>query len=579
MRGSSRLRLVGTVARGDARLAPDVEHHPSLERALSAHPDAAFAVALPPRAGLEAALRLAAAGRTAVVEAPLHDALADAAPLVGGAAVRVAHGWVTLAGAPVVDKVLRRLAGGRLSVEVAGLPESLQGDLAECVVHAMALVRFLLPAATVTGAGDGQDGMEVELAAPGWMATVRLRARGEHLSVRAEGAAARLVWSWQGDRESVLVAGEPLLASRKSAPGAVRALAQLLPDAPQGDGLEEAAAALRMARDVWARLRRRPLSARAMRQSASIGVRRPRDLLGRLGLAGEVPAHGGPLPAAMTLQSRPEPFELWAFRAGIKPVVFLTVHPEDVESTLAWFGDVPHERCERLVSVGAQDRWTDRRDEGEARVELYIACDAELARRAARLQSERDPTAAIREIGALVGYPTCCVEAFAAQDDRANNSLNRYETWGRTVSGDASDPPFWPWELNNLHTVVAPFYPCSYRCAAALTWARTALEEMRRVHPDSVDDLRAWLRRPVLYFEHEHQLIFDGRVNGDGVDFDAVTPSTSSHPQWVALCAAVAAGNRLIFDDTALVVERDGRAVLRLDRTDPGLGFVAPFSD
>jgi hypothetical protein len=210
-------------------------------------------------------------------------------------------------------------------------------------------------------------------------------------------------------------------------------------------------------------------------------------------------------------------------------------------------------------------------------VELYLAHDRELARRAAYLQAEADPTQAMREIGALTGYPPCCVDAFAQQDDRANNSRNRYYSQARTRAPDGSTPVPWPWELNNLYTMVVPFYPCSYRCAQALAWARASLQEMGKVYPALLDELRGWLARPVLYFDHDHQLVFNGQYVDGRISYQGVALPGSGSPHLAALAAAIGRGNLLRLDDRELLIERNGQAVLSLKRTDPALGFVAPF--
>jgi hypothetical protein len=584
LRRSRRLRAIATVARSGEAVAADLPRYGSLEEVMRDFPAAVFAIALPPRAGLESALLLAGAGREAVVEAPLHDALLDAEPGPGAAGVRVAHGWVTLPGRRAVEALMRRAGGGQLTVEVAGLPEEDHGDLYEVLVHATALVRALLPEATAVAARQIDAGaLEVDFAAPlpgsGWALSLRLVTRGQRLAVRMGGMADEVRWSWENDRESVMFGGAPLVAPRTTPAAAARALAQLLPNALRGDGLVEAAAALRLARSCLSLFPVRvAIGERSLRQSASIARRRPSDLLARLGLRGELPAGDpGPAPAVLTLVPPPEPFELWAFRAGVKPVVFLTVPPEDVERTLSFFGDAHCERRHRRVRVEAQDRWTDQREEGEPRVELYIARDAGLARQAAHLQAEVDPTRAARELGALVGYPACCVDAFARQDDRANNSHNRYHSQARTLAPDASTQAPWPWELNNLHTMIVPFYPCSYRCERALAWARAALAEMARVYPAFEEELRAALARPVLYFDHEHQLVLDGECAGGRVAYRGVAVPRPSSPQLSALAAAVGRGDGLSFDDRYLRVERDGEVILRLERTDPALGFIAPF--
>jgi hypothetical protein len=489
---------------------------------------------------------------------------------------------VTLPGLRAIAAALRRAGAGRARFEVAGLPEEDGCDPAEGLVHAAALIRTLFPRVTPSAARLADGGvLEAELAAPSeagqWEISLRVLPRGRRLAVRVEGTAEPVVWSWEADRESVRVGARPIVTARATPAAPVRALAQLLPDAPRGDGLAEAAGAQRLVRGCLALLPSRlPPGRRLFAQSASIARRRPADLLGRLGLRGEIVAVGT-APEVLRLALPPEPFELWAFRAGVKPVAFLTVNPADVERTLAFFGDAHHERRERRVHVDAQDRWTDRRDHGEPRVELYIARDAELARRAARLQAEEDPTRALAEIGALVGYPPCCVAAFARQDDRANNSRNRYESRARTLAPDGSTPAPWPWELNNLHTMVAPFYPCSYRCAAALAWARAALAELARAHPAFAAELGAVLSRPVLYFDHDHQLVFDGAADGGEILYRSVAVLPSTAAQLAPLAAAISAGDRLSFDERELRVEGAGRTVLRLTRTDPALGFIAPF--
>ena len=586
---SLRLTLVATVGRGET-IAPGLPHHRSLGEAMRAHPEAAFAVALPPRSGLEAALALAEAGRAGVVEAPLHDELLAANLGSAATRVRVAHGWVTLPGVTSIRKTMRQIGGGRIWIEASGLPEEDGGDLAEVLVHAVALLGALLPDPVPMRVRHGEDGcLEIDFATrseAAWSASLRPLTRGRRLSVELERRGDSARWTWDADRETVTHGAKRLVGPRPTPPAAVRALAQLLPDTPQGDSLVEARAAIALARSCLDLLPARlPLGERSFRQSASIGRRRPSDLLDRLGLRGSLPADG-PMQvshSASAARMPTEPFELWAFRAGVKPVAFLTLRPGAVEPIVAAFGRVHVERRERRVRVEAQDRWTDRRDEGEPRVELYIARDPELARRAATLQAQGDPSQGLRELGALLGYPPCCVEAFASQDDRANNSRNRYFSRARTfaprtpnaASGEPAD--VWPWELNNLDTMIAPFYPCSYRCSQALAWVRRTLGEVVRADRVLVDELRDRLGRPVLYFDHDHQLVFDGDASGERISFRAVAPSSAATPDLAPLAAAIGRGDRLTFDRRRLVVERGTEVVLDLERTDPGLGFVAPF--
>jgi hypothetical protein len=537
------------------------------------------AAALPPRAALDAALALAAAGRAGVVEAPLHVAVGRAELPSGAAAIAVAHGWVTLPVRAWIERALgAQTAVDRVIIEARGLPEEAGGDAEEVLVHALALALRLYPGARVESATQPREAaIEVTLSASrGTMIHVCARAEGQGLSVRAEGASFELSWIAEGDREAVSarLGNRPRSElARAVPPAAVRALHQLVdPRSAGGDTLIDAQRVARLTADVTIALGRRPaLGARPLRDAARIAREKPHDLLAQLGLAGALPA-ADPAPS-FRVPTPDEPLELWPFRAGKKPVAFLTALPGDAERMRACFGDAHVERRERRVHVGAQDAWTDRRDLGEARVELYISRDPALAMRAARLQTEGDPSASLREIGALMGYPPCCVEAFAAQTDRRNNTQNRYATAARTAASRG-----WPWELANLHTMLIPCYPCRYTCEAALDLARSALAAMDDAHPGAREAIRTQLARPVLYFDHERQLVLHGEADGATARYAGVSVPPEAPPDFAAFAGAIAAGDELVFDDEALVVRTAGRTLFALRRTDPGLGFLAPFA-
>jgi hypothetical protein len=232
------------------------------------------------------------------------------------------------------------------------------------------------------------------------------------------------------------------MAPRATPPGPLRALAQLFPDAPRGDGprrrggpapsppvslhAADALAARRAA--VRAVAGDRPATAgRGSPDSACAAIcrlswDRPRRIV--FGLAARA-------------------LELWAFRAGIKPVAFLTVRPDEVERTLAYFGDAI--RAPRAVRVGAQDRWTDRRDEGEVHVFTSPPTSAGAPRRPR--QAEVDPTRALVELGTLVGYPPAAQRRLFAKTIAPTAAIGIILA-ARTRT-DASTAAPWPWQPNN----------------------------------------------------------------------------------------------------------------------------------
>ncbi len=576
------LTLVGYVARApEARLA--APHFPTLGAARSAHPGAAVALALPPRTAAAALAELLGAGTDPappriLTQAPLP--LDDLGWTDLSGTCQVAHGWTTLPGLAWLQKRLGA-ERARIAIDVRGLPDAEGGDLPEVLVHGLALARRLHPDLTITRFDWPSEGrLELELRSG---LTLRLMCHGRAVEVRGEVRGATWRWAWRPDEETLTaeVRGRHQEQRRPVPDAGVRALHQLVdPDAARGDDLAAAAALHRAAAEVLSRLPERlPIGRRALRHAMRLEEERPEAPLARLGLrplAASAPVAEpppGPVPR-FDLAMPALPNEVWAFRAGLKPVAFLTMRPDEEPAVRALFPGAHIERLERRVHVGAQDTWVDDRVSGEPRVELYISRDDELARRALALQSGDDPSQRLRDIGALMGYPPCCVDAFERTLDRSNNTRNRYATAARS----GSDGP-WPWELNNCFVMLVPFFPCHYECPAALRWARATLGELRREDATIVADLERWLSRPVLYFDHAHHVALDGAAHSTReAHYQGVALFSGASPEVEPLARAIAAGDTLRLMPRELVVEGTGGEVAaHYLREDPGLGVLLPF--
>ncbi|MBK7859944.1 MAG: hypothetical protein IPJ65_15230 [Archangiaceae bacterium] len=547
-RGRAWLEVIGKASRLQL-----VAHVPleALPRALAQHPQAQVAVALPPRACLAAALALAAQKRVGLLEAPI---AAHAEPILDAERLQVALGWATALDAPL--RAVEASGATRLILECRGLPEEPGGSLEEQLPHALAAAERLLPGAQLRAAACyGESRLELEWVKGAVELGLKVHADGHGLSLDARGPRGAFRWTLDASTESLTQgSGSAKPAVRPATPAVERALRQLvapLAEATLPAALQHAA----RADEIWARCQQRPFVA-ARRFAPS----RAREAKGPLAAWGfEAPAASG-AELAPAPREVPAPLgrctELWSFRAGLKPVVFLTLEPAEEKAVLAAFGDVHVERLTRRVRIEAQDRWVDRRDEGQPRVELYLSKSATLARRAAALQQVA-PTDKLAELGELLGYPRCCVKAFAELRDRANNTANRYATAARTT---ATGP--WPWQLNNLSQMLLAYFPCRYDCPHALEQARAALDALEKQHRGALAATREALARTTLYFSHGVQLsVAGGRVRvGEG-----------SSAELARLAAHAATHLRLT--DTALEL-----GALRLPRTDPGLGLWAPFA-
>lgn len=560
-----------------------------LAAALTAWPDAAVAVwAAGPIEATRLAERLLAHSRASVLHPPPAHAPED------GRNVRIAHGWTTLAGVSAIDRLFSgaRVVGVRMRVR--GLPEGPAIGLEPVLYHAATVVqRFGREVRVERAVLEDEQQLSLALDVDGVSWRVELGARkGPELQLAVQTDAGVYAWSADAVSETLERPGaEP--RAQPQVPWAERCLRQLATPV-RGTGLADAWAARALIDAVEQTLERRlpPISPRSIepvRPPPSASLRPPppevsgmfrapapheltmrrKSGLERVGLMGDVPAAAPLAPRAPPAGALP--FEAIAYRLELRPAVFLTT---DLESEARVKKSLPGviERRERFVSVEAGDRWDDDRTKGEPRVELFAARDAATARRLAELQGA-DPTEAAQVIGGLLGYPACCVQAFAAQADRSDNSYNRYAIAARTAWG----PGPWPPRLDDTSLKLLPHFACSYRCEGSRAQADALMAALEQEDAALASEVAAYLGGPVLYFDHDHQLRFDGAVSEGGVAYRSLAIPWSASDAFSTLAGAIARGDRMVFSDSELIVYGGDARLFALDRTDPGLGILLPF--
>lgn len=328
-------------------------------------------------------------------------------------------------------------------------------------------------------------------------------------------------------------------------------------------------------RDAW---RAVAGSARAARTPAealrAAGFEAPDDL----------PADPPALPADPLRVEVPR-LELLAYEHGLKPALYLTLPRAEADAVAARFAG---HHVARVDYVLAHDAVTDVRGRAPAapgegtHVDLFLARDpAPVERARAIYESPRGPSEHLAEMGAMLGYPPCCVAAFEALPDRSNNTAIRYAAVARTLrEGLAFDP-----RLNNLFAHVLPSFPCSYGCPRAAAQAEAVLDLFARAEPAAAARLRAALARPALYVDHARLVVLEGaRRDGDVVRYaGAVGGASPTDDRAVregferAMGAALARGDGLRVTAGALEVLRGAARVAWLPRRAPALGLLVPF--
>ncbi len=172
---------------------------------------------------------------------------------------------------------------------------------------------------------------------------------------------------------------------------------------------------------------------------------------------------------------------------------------------------------------GASDRLS------KALVCIYASRD-DSARRLLELE-ELDP-ANIHETGQLLGFPSCCIDAFAADFERCRDDQDDLndEACRRLAATATADRPGHP-ALNPLsnHELLG-FYPCDMQCEAAIAYATRSAAALARVRPQHLSEVRRQLERPCLFWRLPFFVHFDGRTEGDRLRYERATVNVFPDP-------------------------------------------------
>ncbi len=135
---------------------------------------------------------------------------------------------------------------------------------------------------------------------------------------------------------------------------------------------------------------------------------------------------------------------------------------------------------------------------------LYVSKRQDRADRARRLDrlghdAYADRTAAL---GALLGYPDCCVNAFSRLEHRWPNRIPIQHAVHRTTRFEA--------RLNNLSLqrfAYISWFPCSYDCSASLRLADRVAETLAALNPKLVAAIDEALGKPRIYWDDDTQAV------------------------------------------------------------------------
>lgn len=181
--------------------------------------------------------------------------------------------------------------------------------------------------------------------------------------------------------------------------------------------------------------------------------------------------------------------------------------------------------------------------------------------------------------GQGLGYPDCCLNAFAWSNNWSVNNMP-YQAF-RAVETAPSMLCNSMMRFSGL--TWAAHLPCSYDCPATVRSAASVRALVRQHCPQLADWIDRLAAAPYLVLNEWEAFAFSGpRIGADWIEYSAVTLAPSNRPN-LALFEALKRGARVELRDDLVVVLDAAGTVLQVERTEtdgfaPRVPFILDFS-
>lgn len=158
--------------------------------------------------------------------------------------------------------------------------------------------------------------------------------------------------------------------------------------------------------------------------------------------------------------------------------------------------------------------------------------------------------------GLGLGYPRCCIEAFAASNNWSVNNMP-YQSWRATTR-----PSMLCNSLMRFSGLTwAAHLPCRYDCPSTATAGEAVRAAVAEHCPALAGYVDSLLTRPFLVLNEWEAFAFSGAVaDRDTIEYHGVTVAPSNRPD-MRLFAALRSGSRVVIRDD-LVLVYDGAEVI-----------------
>jgi len=147
----------------------------------------------------------------------------------------------------------------------------------------------------------------------------------------------------------------------------------------------------------------------------------------------------------------------------------------------------------------------------------------------------------IFKMGKILGYPECCINEFIKEfiarqnlplfslkncirKDKLDFKLNYLYSFETRVLAHPST------ELNKLNRLdylgwnkyLIPHIPCSFECRTSKKYAQKPFSIIKKYSPNYVQELKFYLKNPILFINDYEFIIFKGRVNNNSIIYKKI---------------------------------------------------------
>jgi hypothetical protein len=203
-------------------------------------------------------------------------------------------------------------------------------------------------------------------------------------------------------------------------------------------------------------------------------------------------------------------------------------------------------------------------DHPEGLFNVYIACAEKLAKAGLSLEATSDEDG----FGSLLGIPHCCIEAYVRFHPVARLKQNDFVPL--VLESTSGPAPYSPW--NNYVSqyfgrALLSFFPCSFNCPEAESFARASFEVLQQCSAPWADGFLRLQRTNILYTEYLGLHMFAEADFRDGwIEYDAGCVQSTETSE---VSKQINLGNRLrVLGKHEVEIYEGGESVCRIGGED-----------